>query len=85
MTKTLFPVSAENIRLAANCLDGLDRYKQLLQDVSEIQSIGLPIIELTNGKSIRMHVTNEEMTTLVQRRIKEIEDDLDAMGVEYGA
>lgn len=82
--KSLFPVSAEKILEAANLLEGRLRYKQLLEDIKDMETVGLPVFKLSTGKPLLMHVSHAEIELLVFRRLSEIEEDLDEMGVDYG-
>ena len=82
--KQLFTISATQVKHAATLLEGLDRYNLLLEDIANItDEVGLPIIRLSNGKELRIHVPKEEFVALIDRNIQSIRDELDSLGIDY--
>jgi hypothetical protein len=84
MTKNLFPFSAEQIIHAAKLLEGLSRYKQLIEDVNrENDEIGLPIITLSDNRKITIYVAKDDFIGLIKKNVHSIQDELDELGVTY--
>lgn len=83
MTKSLFPMSAQDIKHAAQLLEGLDRYRLLLDDICEMEEIGLPVIVLSDNRQLRMDVSKDDFVALVNKNVTSIKDELDSLGVVY--
>lgn len=82
--KNLFTISSEEVKYAAKLLEGLERYNLLLEDIADItDEVGLPVIRLSNGKELLIHVPKDDFVALINKNINSIKDDLDNLGIDY--
>lgn len=77
-------LSAKQIIHAAALLEGLSRYRQLLQDISrEGDEIGLPTIVLSDERQLIVHISKDDFLYLIDKNVKSIQEELTELGVDY--